>query len=169
MIGYPITYGDTLEEGSGFTSETVFNEVSEYCSDKKNQENFYTGYKFGLLFFSVAGLFLASTPAFAEGELANHGTAQGAGSTAHGAGSSTGTGSGPSGTPPPPTPTPGPAKGAPGSLAKVPTAGRGVYTASTLGICGIAMKTGAFYVGFICAAAVLVGVRMAGVPADAAM
>ena len=155
MIGYPITYGDTLEEGNGFTSETLFTEISEYCSNEKTQENFCKGFKFGLLFFGVTSLLVSSTPAFAEGEgsLSTSGTANGAGSCP-------GTGSGPSGAP---APTPGPAT--PGSLANVPTADRGVYTASALGICG----SGAFYVGFICAAAVLVAVHMAGVRANAAM
>ena len=153
MIGYPITYDDTLEEGNGFTSETLFTGISEYCSSEKTQENFCKGYKFGLLFFSIASLIVSSTPAFAEGE----GTV-----TNDGAGNCPGAGSGPSGAP---APTPGVA--APGSLANVPTADRGVYTANALGICGIAMKSGAFYIGFICAAAVLVGVRMASVPANA--
>ena len=112
-----------------------------------------------LLFFGIASLLVSSTLAFAEGEgsLSTSGTANGAGSCP-------GTGSGPSGAP---APTPGPAT--PGSLANVSTADRGMYTASALGIFGIAMKSGAFYVGFICAAAVLVAVHMAGVPANAAM
>lgn len=29
IIGYPIIYGDTLEEGNGFTSETLFTRISE--------------------------------------------------------------------------------------------------------------------------------------------
>ena len=66
-----------------------------------------------------------------------------------------------------PAPTPGPAR--PGSLANVPTAERGLYTASALSICGVAIKSVAWYIGFICGAAVLVGVRMASVPANAAM
>lgn len=157
MIGYPIMYGDTLEEGNGFTSETLFTGISEYCSNEKTQGNFCKGYKFGLLFFGIASLIVSSTPAFAEGEgsLTTSDTV-----TNNGAGSCPGAGSGPSGAPGPATP---------GSLANVPTADRGVYTASALGICGIAMKSGAFYIGFICAAAVLVGVRMAGVRANAAM
>lgn len=161
MIGYPITYNDTLEESNGFTSETLFTGISEYCSNEKTQGNFCKGYKFGLLFFGIASLIVSSTPAFAEGEgsLTTSGTV-----TNNGAGSCPGAGSGPSGAP---APTPGPTT--PGGLANVPTADRGVYTASALGICGIAMKSGAFYIGFICAAAVLVGVRMAGVPANAAM
>lgn len=165
MIGYPITYGDTLEEGNGFTSETLFTEISEYCSNEKTQENFCKGYKFGLLFFGVASLLVSSTPAFAEaeGSLTTSGSNSGT-VTNNGAGSCPGAGSGPSSVP---APTPGPPTL--GSLANVPTADRGVYAASALGICGIAMKTGAFYVGFICAAAVLVGVRMAGVSANAAM
>lgn len=68
MIGYPITYGDTLEEGNGFTSETLFNGISEYCSNEKTQENFCKGYKFGLLFFSIFSLLVSSTPAFADGK-----------------------------------------------------------------------------------------------------
>ena len=159
MVGFPITYGDTLEEVNGFTSETLFTGISEYCSNEKTQENFCKGYKFGLLVFGIASLLVSSTPAFAEGEGSlttsdsNSGTV-----TNNGASSCPGAGSGPSGAP---APTPGPAP--PGSLANVPTADRGVYAASALGICGIAMKSGAFYIGFICAAAVLVGVRMAGV------
>ena len=30
MIRYPITYGDNLEEGNDFTSETVITKISEY-------------------------------------------------------------------------------------------------------------------------------------------
>ena len=74
----------------------------------------------------------------------------------NGAGSCPAPGSGPSGAP---DPTPGPAR--PGSLANVPTADRGVYAAGALSICGIAMKSCAWYIGFICAGAVLVEVRMA--------
>ena len=62
MIGYPIMYGDTLEEGNGFTSETLFTRISEYCSNEKTQENFCKGYKFGLLFFGIATLLVSSTP-----------------------------------------------------------------------------------------------------------
>ena len=67
MIGYPVTYGDTLEEGNGFTSEILFTGISEYCSNEKTQENFCKGYKFGLLFFSISSLIVSSTPAFADG------------------------------------------------------------------------------------------------------
>ena len=67
MIGYPITQGGTLEEGNGFTSETLFTEISKYYSNEKTQENFCKGYKFGLLFFGVASLLVSPTPAFAEG------------------------------------------------------------------------------------------------------
>lgn len=84
--------------------------------------------------------------------------------TTNGAGSCPAPGSDPAGAP---APTPGTAT--PGSLANVPTAERGAYAASTLGICGIAIKSGAFYIGFVCAAAVLIGVRMAGVPANSAI
>ena len=165
MIGYPIMYGDTLEEGNGFTSETLFTRISEYCSNEKTQENFCKGYKFGLLFFNISSLLVSSTPAFADGK----GSITPAGSTSgtvtnNGAGQLPAPGSGPSGAP---ASTPGPARS--GSLANVPTAERGVYGASALSICGIAMKSGAYYIGFICAAAVLVGVRMVGVPANAAL
>ena len=49
MISYPFTYVDILEESSGFTSETVVNEISEYWFDEINQTNFNRGYRFGLL------------------------------------------------------------------------------------------------------------------------
>lgn len=42
------------------------------------------------------------------------------------------------------------------------TASKGAYGASALGISSIAMKSGAYYTGFICAVAVLAGVRMTG-------
>lgn len=152
MIGYPITYGDTLETSNGFTSETVLTGISEYWSNEENIANFNRGYKFGLLVFGISGALLRSTAAFASdnGMLpTNNGS--------NGEGSCSGTGSPPSG-------TPGPAK--PGSLANVPTADRGAFGASALGICAIAMKSGAYWVGFVCAAAVIVGVRMASVPAN---
>jgi hypothetical protein len=105
---------------------------------KKNQANFNRGYKFGLLVFGIGGVLLTSTAAFAldsEVLTTNNG--------ANGVGSCPGTGSPPSGTP---APVPGPAK--PGGLANVPTADRGAYGASALGICAIAMKSGAYWVGF---------------------
>ena len=141
MIGYPFTYGDILEEGSGFTSETVVNEISEYWSDEINQTNFNRGYRLGLLVFGASSLFLTSKAAFASdsGRL-----------PASDGGSS--------------CPAPGAAKPKPGSLASVPTVDRGAYGASALGICGIAMKTGAYWIGFVCAAAVIVGARMGAFP-----
>jgi len=159
MIGYPITYGNILEEGNGFTSETVITEISEYWSNEKNQANFNRGYKFGLLVFGIGGVLLTSKAAFASdsGVLpANNG--------ANGVGSCPGTESTPSGIP---GPGPGPAK--PGGLANVPTTDRGAFGASALGICAIAMKSDAYWVGFVCAAAVIVGVSMASVPANAVL
>lgn len=144
MIGYPITYGDTLEESNGFTSETVLTGISEYWSNEENIANFNRGYKFGLLVFGISGVVLRSTAAFASdnGMLPANNGANGGESC----------------------PETSPAK--PGSLANVPTADRGAFGASALGICTIAMKSGAYWVGFICAAAVIVGVRMASVPAN---
>ena len=155
MIGYPITYGDILEKDNAFTSETILTGILEYWSNEENLANFNRGYKLGLLVFGISGVLLRSTTAFASdnGMLpANNG--------ANGVGSCPGTESPPSG-----TPSPGPAK--PGGLANVPTADRGAFGASALGICGIAMKSGAYWVGFVCAAAVIVGVRMAAIPANA--
>jgi hypothetical protein len=40
MIGYPITYGDILEEDNGFTSETVITEISEYWSNEEKSSEF---------------------------------------------------------------------------------------------------------------------------------
>lgn len=143
MIGYPVTYGDNLEEGNVFTSETVITEISEYWSNEKNQINFNKGYKLGLLVFSVSSILLTSRAAFASdsGVLPATNGATGGGNC------------------PAQTPVPAPKKS--GSLATVPTAERGAFGASALEICGIAMKSGAYWVGFVCAAAILVGVRMA--------
>ena len=104
MIGYPIMYGDTLERGNGFKSETVLTKISEYWSNEDNQANFNRG------------------------------------------------------------PGPNPAKA--GSLANVPTPDRGAFGAGALGICAIVMKSGAYWVGFVCAAAVIIGARMAAVLAN---
>ena len=142
MIGYPFTYGDILEEGSGFTSETVVNEISEYWSDEINQTNFNRGYRLGLLVFGTSSLFLTSKAAFASDSEVLPASDGGAN-----------------------CPAPEPAKPKPGSLAVIPNADRGAYGASALGICGIAMKTGAYWVGFVCAAAVIIGARMASFPA----
>ena len=49
---------------------------------------------------------------------------------------------------PAPGPVPEAAKPKPGSLTVIPSADRGAYGASALGICGIAMKTGAYWVGY---------------------
>ena len=62
-------------------------------------------------------------------------------------------------------PVPEAAKPKPGSLAVIPSADRGAYGASAVDIYGIAMKTGAYWVGSVCAAAVIIGVRMASFPA----
>ena len=106
------TYGDSLEEGNGFTIETLFIRISEYCSNQKTQENFCKAYKFGLLFFGIASLLVSSRHAFAEGEssLTNSNNV-----TNNEVGSCSGAGSGPSG-----APTPGPRT--PKSLTNVPTA-----------------------------------------------
>jgi hypothetical protein len=146
MIGYPFTYGDILEEGSGFTSETVVNEISEYWSDEINQTNFNRGYQLGLLVFGTSSLFLTSKAAFASDSGVLPAGDGGANCPA-------------------PGPAPEAAKPKPGSLGVIPSADRGTYGASALGICGIAMKTGAYWVGFVCAAAVIIGVRMASFPA----
>jgi hypothetical protein len=143
MIGYPITYGDRLEKGNGFTSESVLTGISEYWSNEENQGNFNKGYKFGLLVFGISGVLLSSTTVFASDNgvgPTNNGT--------NGVGSSPGTGSPASG-----TPGPGPAK--PGDLANVPTADRGAFGASALGLCATAMKSGAYWVGFVGAAVVM--------------
>ena len=66
MIGYPITYGDSFEEGNGITSEMVITEISEYWSNEKNKINFNKGYKLGLLVFSASTIFLTSRAAFAS-------------------------------------------------------------------------------------------------------
>lgn len=66
MTGYPITYGDILEEGNGLTTETLFTKISEYASNEKTRENLYKGYKFGLLFFGVGSRLISSVPAFAN-------------------------------------------------------------------------------------------------------
>ncbi len=153
MIGYSITYSDTLEKGNGFTSERVFTKILDYWSNEENIANFNRGYKFGLLVFGISGVFLSSTTVFASDngiQPINDG----------GLGSCLGTGSPLSG-----TPGPGPAK--PGGLANVPTADRGVFGVSALSICGIAMKSGAYWIGFVCAAAVIVGVHMVAVPVNA--
>lgn len=154
MMGYPITYGDSLKEVNSFTSEMLITEISDYCSDEKNQRNFKKGYKLGVLVFGICGLCFASRPAFASNSeiLPDNSGTGGVGSSP-----SPKTGSIPSG-------TPAPEPGNSGSLARVPSSERGAYTASALGICTVAMKSGAYWIGFICAAAVIVGVRMAGVP-----
>ena len=155
MIGYPITYGDSLEEVNSFTSEILITKISDYCSNEKNRINFNKGYKLGLLVFGIGGLVLASSPAFAsDSGILPVGTG--------GGGSCPEAGPTPSG-----TPTPRPETS--GSLARVPTADRGAFGASALGICGIAMKSGAYWIGFVCAAAIIVGVRMAAIPADQAL
>ena len=159
MIGYPITYGDTSEEVNSFTSEMFITEISDYCSNEKNQINFNKGYKLGLLVFGTCGLLLASRPAFASdsGMLPdNSGTGGG------GVGSCPETGSTSSGTPAPEAVNIG-------RLASVPTADRGAFGASALGICAVTIKSGAYWIGFICAAPVIVGVRMAAIPADHAL
>ena len=66
---------------------------------------------------------------------------------------------------PAPGPAPEAAKPKLGSLAVIPSADRGAYGANGLGICGIAMKTGSYWVGFVCAAAVIIGARMVSFPA----
>ena len=102
--------------------------------------------------FGIGGLLLTSSPAFASDSAISP--------------ESGGTGGGGSCPEPPPSVTPTTRPETAGSLARVPTADRGAFTASSLGICAVAMKSGAFWIGFVCAAAIIVGVRMAAVPAE---
>lgn len=165
MLGYPISYGDNLEYGNGFTSEAVINNVLEYWTEE-NKQKFKQGYIFGTALLSV--LVFGSELAFAEDSSLNTGNI---GSSGPVPASGAGPGSGP-GSCPAPGPGAGPGAGpgrGPGSLATVPTTERGAYVASALGICGIAMKTGAFWIGFVCAGAVIVGARMASIPANSAL
>lgn len=59
-----------------------------------------------------------------------------------------------------PTPGPAPKDAKPklGSLTVIPSADPGAYGASALCICDIAMKTGAYWVGFVCSYAFIIGV-----------
>ena len=139
MIGYPITYGDILEKGNGFTSETVLTEISDYWSNEENLSNFNKGFKFGLLVFSISNVILNSTTAFAADNKAL-----------------------PANNDADPTSSPGSPNR--GSLANVPNSDRGTYNAATLGICGIAMKSGSYWIGFVCGIAMIIGVRMAVTP-----
>ena len=146
MIGYPYTYGD-FDDHKTFTSKIVFTEISEYFSDKETQENFRKGYRVGLIAFSVVSLFaFSSTAAFAEGENLNNNN--------NGANSCPETGSG-AASPNPPSPTKS------NAVANMPSGDRGAYVGSALGICAAAMKSGAWYIGFLCAGAVIIGMRIA--------
>ena len=148
MIGYPITYGDSLEEGNGYTSEAIVKKTKEYWSDEENKLNFNLGYRHGLFVFGLFSIFLTSRAAFAanpEGVPGDNCPVE------PGPSPDTGPKPGPS------TPT-GPK---PGSLATVPTADRGAFGAGVLAICNIAMQTGAYWVGFVCAAGFIVAVSMA--------
>ena len=141
MLGFPITYGD---EDEGFTSEILINKLTEYWSNEKNQEVFVKGYRMGAVFFGLGFLFLVPKTAFAS-DLPAKSCPPGPSDPASGS----------------TAPTP-----APGSLANVPKGGRGAFGASVLGICGVAMSTGAYWIGFLCAGAVIIGVRMANMPAS---
>ena len=130
---FPYTYGDNLEEGNGFTSEAIVRKTKEYWSDEENQMNFNQGYRLGLLVFGFASLFLTSKAAFAsDSKGVPDGNSGGQNSC--------------------PAPSPG--------KPKPPTSDRGTFGASVLGICSVAMSTGAYWVGFICAASFIIGVRM---------
>lgn len=142
MISYPFTYVDILEESSGFTSETVVNEISEYWFDEINQTNFNRGYRFGLLVFGTSSLFFTSKAAFASDSGMLPAGDDGANCPA-------------------PGPVPEAAKPKPGSLVVIPSTDRCAYGVSALGIYGIAMKTGAYWIGFVCAAALIIVARMA--------
>ena len=57
------------------------------------------------------------------------------------------------------------AKPKPVSLAVIPIADQVTYWASALGISSLAIKTGSYWIGFVYAAAFIIGVRMASFPA----
>jgi hypothetical protein len=108
--------------------------------DEINQTNFNRDYRLGLLVFSTSSLFLflTSTASFASdsGVLpASNGGTDCLSSAL--------------------------AKPKPGSLAVIPSADQGAYGVSALGICRIAMKTGAYWVEFVCAVALIIEARMA--------
>ena len=157
MTGYPIFYGNEGKCENGFTSEAVINFLVKSCHwNQENKLNFKRGYIFGTALFSMLGLFsligFGSSAAFADDSSLS--TCNPGSNPGSGPGSNTAS-----------APAPEPGRG-PGSLATVPSVDRGTYGASSLGICAIAMKTGSFWVGFVCAAAVIIGMRMAGIPAN---
>ena len=148
MIGYPITYGDLLEQGNGFTTQALKTKVVDYWDDDR-KSLFFRSYRDGLLIFSAASILLFSQAALAV---------EGSGTditNSNPSGTCTASGQGPA---------PGPAKPAPGSLANGPTADRGALNAAALTFCGIAFKTGAYWLGFACAGLVILGARMANLP-----
>lgn len=167
MIGFPITYGDLLEQGNGFTTQALETKVVDYWDDDR-KALFFRGYRDGLLIFSAASILLFSQAALAvEGSGTDITTSNPSGTcTAPGSGQGPVPGSGQGPAPgSAPGPAPGPAKPAPGSLANVPTADGGALNAAALTFCGIAFKTGAYWVGFACAGLVILGARMANLPA----
>lgn len=72
MVSYPFTYGKIPEENNNFKSETLFTNVSNYCSNEENIRSFKTGFKFGIAFFSVTSIILQPRSAFACDDAANN-------------------------------------------------------------------------------------------------
>jgi len=106
--------------------------------------NWKKGFQFGLLIFSVSGILFGATNAFAS-DKGNVPAGKGGNSIKS---------------------SPGLDGAKPGSLAHVPETERVsiVIVDSTLGLSDIAMKTGAYWISFICAATILVGMQMSAVP-----
>lgn len=47
MVGYPITYEDTLEKGNSFTNGAIIHRILKYCS--KNAKYIYRSYMISII------------------------------------------------------------------------------------------------------------------------
>ena len=142
MIGYPIDYGNNPDSRNGFTSEVLAAEVNDYVDsvDEKCINNFKKGFTIGTLVFSATTMFTTVASASDVYDSLSGGPQT------------------------PPTgndgscPNPTPSMNVGGN---VPTADRGAYAGAGITICTIALRTGSFWVGFVCAVALSVGMGMA--------
>jgi len=66
MIGYPITYGDLLEEKNVFTTHVLETKVVDYWNNDR-KSLFFLGYKHGTLIFSATTGLLVNQPALVQG------------------------------------------------------------------------------------------------------
>ena len=137
MIGYPYDYGNVLYDDQ-FTSEIMIQKIENFYLDETCMKNFQRGFGVGIGILGASSFFAKNVMAKYIAPLPSTGN----GNTC------------------PSVPEPGPLTPAkkPGSLTDRDL---GAVTGGVATICTVAMGTGSFWVGFLCAVGVAVVVGLA--------